>query len=200
VAIPDQTGSDYKILPIGKYPKHFPTSKIGQFFYVTNTLDAKVAYPDENDLYLHRQLGTVPMVLNPDQGMQLMELIKKDVEIAKEGDLVFQIGYESCAFWVESLIQRVTKATTQLFRIHVKGIKTSGLLGKAVHWLKAPSKLFNLFLYCLGSFRSIKVKDGVKSFWTSPFFKDYFVYPPAMLHERIRTGELNGKLHYANRY
>jgi hypothetical protein len=123
IAIPNEKG-EYNIYPLGRFPARFPNTFIQKIFFLADTTEARVSYPDENVFYSHRQHAYKPFVISPEKGGKLMEALKADLLQAERGDSVFQFCGENCAYWIQKLLKDLFNArgdpsVLDLFECHI---------------------------------------------------------------------------------
>lgn len=211
ILVPDERGG-FNLYPLGKFAKEFPANLIDKFLFVTNTVESRIEYPDENPYYSHRQHASAPFVLGEDEGLALMEMIRKDLKAAREGNVVFQFAWENCAWWPQERLENLL------------GKKEDGNVGGAPNFFVnsvlesrpqvQPLRLIfkicralpecikkvavRIVAFILGSWRGRwVVEEGervFKSMKNSKFKKECKMYHPALLHEKIQNKEIAGNV------
>jgi len=200
VAIPCADGK-YQIFDFGKFAETFPTGAIARTFFITDTLKSRISYPDENTFYSHRQKASVPHVLTPEKGRQLMDVLRRYLILAREGNLVFQFAWENCAYLPQKVLEKTLGkeakggAAKDFFKMYLLDVQPSNkILAKVFRWIrkkpeKNREKWIRMIEFVLATWRSEKVKvDGKvvkKSVSNSKFRTTRQAYVPARLHERI---------------
>lgn len=102
-----QDAGRYRIYDMGKFAAKFPSSPLEHVSFLANTVLAKIEYPDTNNFYSDRQIATIGQVLNKEQGGKLMQLVAKDVQKARDNNLIFQFGWENCAYWPQKIFNEM---------------------------------------------------------------------------------------------
>ena len=197
----------YTLYEFGKFAKKFPTTQWEKIKFVADTVESGIEYPDEDGFYTHRQKAAAPYVITPEKGEELMDLIRKDLSKAREGNLVFQLSYENCAYWPQTLLEKLLgEDMPNLFKLYVLYTepKYLGVIFKLIG--KLPKKIQPFFLrfleYLMEWFRGRwVVEDGkrvFKSTTNSDFHKDYHAYIPGYLHEQIEKGKIKGVISFGH--
>ncbi len=212
ILVPNPAGEGYRLYPMGKFAKEFPKSIIEKFFFVTNTVESRIEYPDENPFYSHRQHASAPFVIENDQGLELMEMIRKDLKAAREGNVVFQFAWENCAWWPQERLENLLGKKEEEEDGRVPNFFVHSLLESRpqVQPLKSIFKFCRILPECLkkitvkivafilGSWRGMWVEENgkrvFKSMKNSRFRKECKMYHPALLHHRIQEGLIEGRV------
>lgn len=207
VAIPSDKGS-YTLYPFGVFAGVFPNSLLELIGFLADTVPGKVAYPDENFFYSHRQQAFHPMKLTPEQGQHLMQVIQKELIKAKYGHVIFQFGGENCAFWAQKVLHEADGKMPNFYRLNFVDSKPLNPVLKGVFsCIRAlPSRLqmygIAAFDRAFGSHRGRRVVEKgrweVKSHHTSVPRNDQVIYQPGFLHQQIENGQLKGGLYFGN--
>ncbi|CCB91195.1 putative uncharacterized protein [Waddlia chondrophila 2032/99] len=210
ILVPNKDEGGYDLYPLGKFAREFPKNIIEKFLFVTNTVESRIEYPDENPFYSHRQHASAPFVLSEADGIALMEMIRKDLKAAREGNVVFQFAWENCAWWPQERLENLLGKKEKEAEAKAPNLFVSPLLESRpeVQPLKGilkicralPEKLqmiaVKISAFILGSWRGVWVveegKRVFKSMKNSRFKKECKMYHPALLHERIQNGSVNG--------
>lgn len=200
----------YAIYCMTRFPINFPQGIVENLNFLGNTVRARIAYPDENTYYSHRQQAFVPFILSPQQGSEMLELIRQDLKIARSGNLIFQYAWESCAHWAESIFDRLFKGQLPSFyRIPIFDCTPSNpMMGAIFSFAKLFSK--RIQPYCvsimevmLRTGRGVEITENgkrvFKSLANSPFKQLREIFHPAQLHRQIERGTLKGKITYGHR-
>jgi hypothetical protein len=203
IAIPLENGS-YGIYYFGKLAARFPrVTTLNLLKFLVNTVPASIVYPDENVYYPRRQFATFPLVVSPEKGEEMMKLIREDMIKAREGNLIFQLGCENCAYWAQATLQKLaSERVPNLFKFSVLDSDPSDLLFSNILKLfrKAPKSwqphLIGGFDLALGSWRGLTVVENgkkiFKSTLKSPYRQERVIFQPAFLHKQIQDGKLKG--------
>lgn len=89
----------YNVYDIGKVAQKFPYwwwEYIPIFFQFVK---AAFESPEQNLQYSHREIDYTPRIVNEDEGLATMELIKEDLLLSEKGESKFNIVYLSCGSW-----------------------------------------------------------------------------------------------------
>jgi hypothetical protein len=204
VAIPTSEGR-YHIFPFGKYSAKYPAGFLQHLHFYGNTVKARIVYPDENVFYSHRQHAGHPIALTSEEGANLMAKIKEDIHKGFEGNLVFQLGAENCAFWVEDILEKtVPRKPRNLYRIDILHSDLGNPLLNALFAFvrRLPRIVKNSFIrllgVILGSWRvRTVVENGEKkrkSLYKNSIHRNRISYHPTNLLLQVQRGELEGKV------
>lgn len=222
ILIPDEVNGGYLLYPMGKFAKEFPKNIIEKFLFVTNTLESRIEYPDENPFYSHRQHASAPFVMSTEQGLELMEMIRKDLKAAREGNVVFQFAWENCAWWPQQRLEDILGAEGAEDREEGGGEVPNLFIDKVLKSRPKAQPLKFIFAACrtlpkcvqntvvkivalfLGSFRGMWVveagKKVFKSMKNSQFKVNCEMYHPAMLHQRIQNDSVEGTVTFGHHF
>jgi len=215
VLIPDGKGF-WSVYPFGKFAKEWPNDCFDYLSVIANTTKADYIYPDPNIFYsAFRQQAAVPFVVTKEEGLRYMnDHVRKNIRKGREGNLVFMLGYENCAFSPQNDAETVLGKKCEGGRVpnlFLSPFFDSGLSGPLLSYYKllkhAPrfisAPLQRLTEMVLGSWRSIKVLDDEgkivrKSLSSSPFRKGIrlecdgrmktvynHIFHPSHLHRQI---------------
>lgn len=194
----------YAIYPFGKFPKHYPTYMLPQIRLVTQTVLARIAYPDENTFYSHRQHATNPKIKTPEEGMLIMDRIRNDIVKAIHDNLHFQLGYDNCAHWVEeTIVNAEGKEAPNPFKIPITQVQ---LQYKAFdYFIHASQRTQSMILNSLRLFASLdgkKFKENNKIVYKTTAINSninkFYQYQPIHLNKQIEEGSLPGVITYGN--
>lgn len=195
MAIPQDNGL-YAIYAFGKFPKTYASSKLSQLRLLSQTIEARIEYPDQNIFYSQRQRAAHPKVKTPEQGLQIMTRIKNDICKALEGNLTFQLAGENCAHWAEeTIVCEEGKEAPNPFKMPVAKMHPSQ---PKLNYLVKSVPLLRLFASIDG--KTIE-ENGVKVYKTTHFDEkpeEIKQYQPAHLNEQIEQGVLHGIISYGN--
>jgi hypothetical protein len=193
----------YRLFVFGKFSALYPHGVWEALTFLTDTVAGRIAYPDENPFYSRRQQAKFPLRMTPEEGKSLMDQIRRDMIHARGNNVVFQFAGENCAFWVQSLLQRLAvDRVPNLYKVHLLETNPSNpLLGKVFDWLRyIPKKWQNpaikVFDRCLGSNRKLAVTEEgeqkFKSLRTTPSRDEASIFVPGLLNKLIEEGQLQG--------
>ncbi|MCB1113778.1 MAG: hypothetical protein KDK62_03390 [Chlamydiia bacterium] len=207
IAVPFKDGS-YYVYDFGKFARHFPYGVVDNMKMFTYTTPATVAYPDENIYHTARQQVGYSFEMNHYQGLILMETIRKDIEGARAGNMVFQIEAENCAHWIQTHLEEILgkSKVPNLFRAKLNKSEAGGLVGGFLRMSRSAPKFLQVPIllsihYPFGPWRGQYVTDRTgekvfKSLNRTSFWKDIIVYTPAFLHYQFEKGILKPNLSY----
>jgi hypothetical protein len=171
---------------------------------IGDTVQGKIAYIDENDFYSQRIQAKAPIKITADQGKLLMDAVKEDILKARGGNIVFQIGWENCAYWPQDKLNKLlgdacpnfyrmkaaqATASTQPLQALFEGIKktsenTQKIFFRSLEWI-------------LIGRRGVKVVENGKKVYkcivNSEFHKTQEIFVPGYNHKQIR--DPNNKYH-----
>jgi hypothetical protein len=208
VAIPRGDGS-YGIYDFGKFATKFPGSFMEALSIFCHNLHATIAYPDENVYYSHRESVYHPFLMTPEQGLGLMEIIRKDMLKGLSGNFVYQIESENCAKWVHESLGKIfgMENIPHMFQMRLLDTEPSG----AVHYIfKLIRKLPQgwqtpILTFChipMGALKETWIFENgrtvSKSLTNHEFWETGVVYLPALLHKFKEEGFLpfaSGAIH-----
>lgn len=145
-----------------------------------------------------------------------MEIVRKDLIAAREGNMVFQFGGENCAWWPQERLKELLDlkenednaasggAVPNLFMAPILNSKPNIQPLKTIFSLcrLLPKYIQNIVLkivaFILGAWRGMFIEIGgkrvFKSMSNSCFKVDCEMYHPAVLHNRIQNNEIEGKV------
>ncbi|MGE4573273.1 MULTISPECIES: hypothetical protein [Parachlamydia] len=199
----------YMLVPIGKFASQFPKGFLGRLKFIMGTFEGKIAYGDENQCYSRRQQASVPYLVEEDLGKKLMELIRQDILLSREGFLIFQFPWENCSHWAHFKLKAALgkKIIVNHYKLSILKITPSNpLLKKLVKGVsRTPKKihppLIKFVLFFFGSFRKKETmeKGELTEKSMSRVFKqstgeEVEIYLPGNLHEKIKEGSIVGTL------
>lgn len=220
VLIPDKKGS-WNVYPFGKFAKKWPENCLEYIGVITDTTRADYIYPDPNIFYSSfRQQAAIPFVVSEEEGLQYMnDRVRNNIRKGREGNLIFMLGYENCAFTPQEDLEAVLGKQCDGGRVpnlFMCSFFESGLSGPTRHfynllkysprWISAP--LQRLMETTLGAWRGINIVDDSgklvrKSLSTSPFRRGVrlkidgkmrtvynYIFHPSHLHRQIIQNKL----------
>lgn len=224
ILIPDKKGL-WSVYPFGKFAKKWPGNCLESIGMIGDTTKADYIYPDPNIFYSgFRQQAALPFVVTEEECIQYMnDHVRDNILKGREGNLVFMLGYENCAYSIQDDLESVLGKTSEggrvpnLFLSDFFDCQLSGpmrpyfkVLKEAPRCISAPLKSFTRFI--LGTWRSIKVLDKSgkhvkKSLSSSPFNKGvdveidgrmqkvyHYIFHPSHLHKQIIDNNIYGGL------
>jgi hypothetical protein len=200
-----QTNGNYYVYPFGKFATDFAVKFIDKLSMIAGTVRAKVAYPDENVFYAHRQHASYPLVLSEEVAKYGMQLVKRDLIYSREGNIVFQFASKNCAHWVQSIMDALQGLQVpNLFAFPLLEAEASNFLLKRIfafvrqmpeRWHGVLLKIVDTFF---GSWRGVYVKQGDKLVWESHAYSEMrnqkLIYQPGYLHKQIAENKLKGRI------
>lgn len=200
LAIPIGKGL-YGIYDFGKLAYKYPSSFLETMDMFCKNVHATIAFPDENVFYSHRQHALHPFCLNSEQGFKIMELIKRDIEVARAYNLVYQIESENCAKWVQLKLEAVlgNDCVPNLYRMQLLNTEPEGPVSKIFACIKKlPEKwqvpLLTTLHLPLGAAKKTWIEENgvlvAKSLKDHSFFNTGEVYLPAFMHDQLLRGSL----------
>ena len=191
--------SRYAIYPFGKYAFRFPSSFIEAVKTLADTVEATVAYPDENVYYTQRQRTRLSYAFTEAQGLAYMDSVRKDMISSRGGNFVYQLEAENCAKWVQNKMEDVLgrSQTPNLFRIAYLECQPRGFMGVMFAIVKSLPLEWQtpITLLChlpFGAYRGKWIWEHGKRVWKSlthhAFWEDTTAYLPAMLYKKQEEG------------
>jgi hypothetical protein len=187
-------------------PLSQPSGIFSKIAFISNTLYAAIAYPDDNPYQSRRQHLGYSLALTPAEGKELMGFIKSDILKARQGNYIYQFQHENCAHWVQKRLEGVLEKkknggkVPKLFAIPIQKTKLPGPLGVLMNATKLVPKsinsnVFKLISLILAPWRSKQITDGngnriTKSVINSKGWKKLEVHHPAALPLNINENRL----------
>lgn len=198
IAIPIGQGR-YAVYAFGKYSVKFPQDLLRAFLNIGQTSEATIACPDENVFYTHRQRSHYCLTISEKQGLAYLESVKKDMLIARAGNLVYQIESENCAKWAHQKIESIVGAhrIPNVFQMPFLRSQPNGVMLKLFDAIKSlpdpwPMRITLGFHFFLGGYKGLWIWEEGKRSWKSliyhPFWDDTVIYHPSMLHKQQEIG------------
>lgn len=223
ILIPDERTGEYLLYPFGKFAKEFPKNLIDKFLFVTNTVESRIEYPDENTFYSHRQQASAPFVISHNQGLELMEMIRKDLKTAHDGNMVFQFAWENCAWWPQQRLEDLLGAKRaedegaeevgEVPNLFVEKLLKSKPKAQPLKFIFSACAILpdcvqntvaKIIAFLLGSFRGKWVFENgnkvFKSMKNSLFKVNCEMYHPIMLHKKIQEGTVTGTVTFGHHF
>lgn len=202
LAIPSPRHDSYTIYSFGKFAFQFPSSIFNCLSTFCLNMHATIAYPDENIFFTFRQHGCYPFLMNEKQGFKLMKFIKDDMIRARGLNLVFQIESENCAKWLyEKLSLIFGNDVPDFFRMSLMKTQPTGVVGACFTFMRTLGlsemtqfKLLTLVHIPFGAGKGTRViengREVIKTLKAHEFWETSIVFLPALLVEKIHSGEL----------
>lgn len=195
IAIPNSDHT-YNIYEFGKFARLFPYGVFETMMVFTITTPGTVAYPDENIYHTARQQAGYGFGLNHFQGLLLMEELKKDIEEARKGNMVFQIETENCSKWIQNHLEEILgkNQVPNLFRCKLIKTDIPGIVGKFFKLVRALPKSLQAPVFRTTHWhlawkgQYIVDRQGNRVYMSlnrSKFWNDIIVYLPAILHKHF---------------
>lgn len=207
IYIPTPSG-EYILYPFGKFASNFPRGFLGRLKFIVGTFISKISFGDENHCYFFRQHGAIPYAVGEQKSKTLMDEIRKDILLAREGNLVFQFPWENCSQWVYKKLKiafgkkKHGGLIENNYKMAVLDTRPSNFILKFMVKVvrRFPKKTQAVATYVallgFGSFRKKTiVEDGVpvkKSVAKSGFRKKQKVYIPGLMLDRIKEESIRG--------
>ncbi|MBA3816879.1 MAG: hypothetical protein H0X29_10260 [Parachlamydiaceae bacterium] len=182
------------MFPFGSYPLNFPSSLISGLLSVNDTSLGSIVYPDDNISMLHRQHAVVPTEISSDEGLNLLEEIRKALLKTQ----IFQLRGENCAFWAQNTSEKINIFKLKNpFKINLTQSNTFSFIGKIP--ARYQPKLLNALDFFLGERRGLTIEENgqkvFKSISLIPQEEKMYIYQPGWLHEQILAGTLSGRIY-----
>jgi hypothetical protein len=201
IAIPQASGQ-YRIFNFGKFGVYFPTTFFENLTTFAETMHATVAYPDENVFYSHRQTAYFPFLFERQEGLALMDAIKRDIFLAREANFVYQIESENCAKWTHEILVETLGAerVPNLYKMSLLDTEPTGIVSKIFNMIKKLPKDFQVGMltaihFPLGAWKGREIKENGnvvrKNLIRHNFWNTAEVYLPAFLSHQKETGALS---------
>lgn len=198
LAIPLGQGS-YTVYAFGKYSFEFPSNLVAGLMKSGETGEATISYPDENVYFTHRDRARYSFALTEEQAMRFIDSIKRDMQLSREGNFIYQITTENCAKWSQEKVEVIFghDRFPNFFKIPFLDSEPHGLIAAMFAVVKLfPKKwqipLTKLSHLPLGAYRGRWIIENGRKVWKSlthhSFWNDTVVYHPAMLHRQQELG------------
>ncbi|HEV8051002.1 MAG TPA: hypothetical protein VGP47_00790, partial [Parachlamydiaceae bacterium] len=207
MAIPTGNGT-YGIYPFGIFPGTFPNTAKELIVFLGNTFRAKIAYPDENYFYTHRQQAAHPIKLTNNEARDFMRTLQIELIKSRYGHSIFQFGAENCAYWSQSVLNTIEAKKHNFYKTdYVESYPLNPVLKVIFAFFRSLPKFIRnsgirnvdaLF----GTRRGIEVFENrcrvFKSHKTSPVRNEFVIYQPGHLHRQIEQGKIKGRISLGN--
>ncbi len=199
-----QANGKYAVYPFGNYPLDYPTFPPSQVRLITETVEGRIQYVEENAFKSNRQHIMQSKVKTPEESHDLMERIRQDVNLSVNGNHTFQLGYENCAHWAQKVVTDTEgNDAPNPFKMRIMDMQKTN---KALEWfIHTNPRIQSTILHCfrLFSFLDGKTihKDGKSIYKTTAFPKTLdglVIHQPAYLKQQIEEGTLPGVITYGN--
>lgn len=203
IVIPQDNGS-YAVYPFGIFPKYYPTQKLQQMHLITQTVEARVSYADENTLYSQRQQAAHSKVISEESGLLMMERIRQDIVRGIKGELPFQIKGENCSHWAQVIFNTDEKENScDFFKMPLLNMKPTHIVVDKL--LSLPTPILNGLYKGLRFFANIEgmfvMENGQRLYKVTPFpedVKDDEQFQPGQFFGMIEEQRLNGMITFGN--
>lgn len=207
VLIPDGKGH-YMIYPFGKFAAEafWPVTLIEKALFITDTVPGKVQCPDENHYMPQRQQAKAVVPISDKDGLELMEMIRKDLLEARKGNTVFQFPWENCAWWVQKLMEKLLGPAKHggpipnYFRTPLLDARPKNqplpLLFRICRSFEGTLQdlVVKVIEFSLLAWRGteveVKGKKVEKTVMNSGHMKKLEIYHPSSLHEKIKAKQI----------
>ena len=192
----DESGNDiYRVYAFGAFPLKFPQNKLELANFIGDTVPGTVAF-DPNYFYSQRQKASWPQVVDKKVADALLEELRKQ----KEAGIVFQFGWENCAYFIRNVFVKVFKEMNLKVEVpeffeeeFVKTKPTNEFLKKIQVRFKVTHKiLMPLWKWVLVIFFGAMRSKFGKSLLNTPFFKgdQPKINLPSKMHYDIKNGNI----------
>lgn len=184
----------YAVYDFGKFAVKYPANYWETMRTVTVSVQATIAYPDENVYYTHRQHVGYSFPLAPEKGLKYMDSIKDDMVCSREGNVVFQIESENCGKWIQTRLEEHLgeEKVPNLYRMPLINTEPEGTLAWIWHVIRLfpkswQSRILAICHLPLRPWKGCWIVDKKgrkvwKSLTASSYWEDGIVYLPAFLH------------------
>jgi hypothetical protein len=198
LAIP-QGDHTYEILSFGKFGTFFPTTFYENITSFCQTMYATVAFPDENEFYSHRHTVYHPFLVDAEEGLRFMESIKKDIQLSREGNFVYQIESDNCAKWTQEKLENElgNHRVPNLYKMSLLDTEPQGFVSNIFDLIKKLPRAFQVSTltamhYPFGAWKGHEVVENgkrvTKNLINHSFWDTAEVYLPALLHHHKASG------------
>jgi hypothetical protein len=225
VAIPDKDGK-YHIYSFGKLAAVYPggykgwgiiseiLNTMALLFFLADTVEARVYCPDENIFYCFRQHAVWLMKLaGIDDQKKLMDLLRDFLIRGLEGNMVFQFGWENCAFFPDDLIRKLFEAKPEIklpnfFKVSIFDLNLPQpfkIMFDIISFFPEAIQTFltNIVELIVLAWRGLEIEENGKRIWksisNSPFSTELKNILPAFLPQQVCEGTIPGTVWYGAR-
>lgn len=200
-----QEDGRYQIFDLGKFAETFPISSLEQLFFLANTAIAKIEYPDSNNFYTDRQTATHARILSEAEGRTYLNLIARDLKKARDGKMIFQMGWENCAYWPQTIFQEAFGTKDNFYKIPLLDTEISQFVPRAMAAFgkSLPNRWqeswVNFIVWLLNYKRGVVIDGEKRSLYNSPFMQGspqerHHIFCAARLHHLIIEKRVSGTL------
>lgn len=209
--IPDGNGN-YNLYPFtflatqftSGYPKGSFKDFISILFRLGKTEIGHWAYPDETNFYTRQQVAHA-IVIEPEKGLEHMEVLRQDFLNARAGGEHFQISYKNCAGTVQMQAQKVHSRAVvpELFTADITENAPRGPAGKAFHWIRQRNRFavvlliylfIGVFFACRGRWARVDRRSRWACVARTPIATTGQIYHAAKMPSRILSGQVTGSI------
>lgn len=202
IYMPIEKGAKYRVYPLGKYAKVFPTALGEKVSFLCDSVQAVPTYPDPTPFYTQRLHGEAPVALTMEEAESVLQMFGKET-------WYFQVTGDNCASTPQTIFEKVIGKkedgglADNYFKESIANVKHTApgtafftLIGQLPDMLARP--IFHGLHILLGSKREIKRTDdqgnviATRSLYTHDFCKTQNIYVPGILIKRILCGEIKG--------
>lgn len=194
--IPNEQGTEYHFIFLGKYARHFPLGSWEQLKFFCGSHDATFEASDTNFDYLNRQLTFYSVLVHSAQKVQEgLDKIRESAAYAREGKIAFQYQH-GCSEFPQTYIngQRKREGLEPLNATRVKcsKVRPSNPVIGSLHWIARHTpfseRIQMSILLCFAPWRShpsmIDGKEMAVSFYGSDLWNKRESYVPPYIHLR----------------
>lgn len=196
--------NNYRFYSFGAFPINFPQNDVQLVNFVGDTVKGTIAYPDPNSYYSFSQEASWAKPVSKEVACGVLNELGR---LRKLG-IIFQLGWENCAFLMRSVIVRVFEKmkvgieVPDFFRKKFLKTKSQGALKIVQKLFKKVEtefkKLMPLVKLLIALFfRATRSKTIIesgkkirKSLWKTPFFKQLKINIPSAMHYRIKQDRI----------
>ncbi len=204
VAIPQ--GMSYAIYNFGKFGFEYPLRPIEKLTRACIVQTATIAYPDENVFYSQRQTVYHPFILTEGQGRRVLESIRRDMELSRGGNLIYQIHSENCAKWTHDKLEEELgeQNLPDMYRLSMWETEPTGVLGAIFQIIRNLPKSFRLktltaLHFPFNTWKGVWVEQNGQQSYKALVYEKFWstgvVYLPALLHHKKANGTLAVVVH-----
>lgn len=189
--VPEE-GDKFAIYSFGKYTDKWPQTIWQKLTFLGSTHKARLASPDENQFYSHRQHAMETYVLNEEETKAYIQRIVNKLRKSEEGNWYYQFLGKNCAYDVDRSICKINKDRETVFEASLgevqptnKGCQHWFQLMTNTGWVGKISRKISRFF--LGTWAGIHIKKKSESTRTFksvsrfPQFKDDKIFLPSKM-------------------
>lgn len=162
--IPNEDGTYSYTYGWGLFSKKYPQNLLHSLTYLFQPKKGTLQYPDNNEIYTHRESLEIHHEMTPENGIRCMNSMRRDLKKARKNKLPFQILLRNCSDWGLRKIRKYAvdgEIKSKVLDIKYIDLKPKGLFGSIMKLLSlAPdwfrrAVLFTLALI-LGGWKSMQ--------------------------------------------